>query len=97
MAKVVLRYNMFLNGFLGALIPQRLAVQFCRLGVFLFSVLAGKGKMKKKYWLLGFAGMLFVSARRRPSHSGRAGEDYTNIGVGFWYGIDGTGAKRQLE
>ncbi len=41
--------------------------------------------------------MLFVSASAQAiSISGQAGEDYTNIG-GFWYGIDGTGAKRQLD
>lgn len=39
-------------------------------------------KMKKSI-LLGFAGMLFVSASAQAiSISGQAGEDYTNIGVG---------------
>lgn len=40
-------------------------------------------KMKKSI-LLGFAGMLFVSASAQAiSISGQAGEDYTNIGVGL--------------
>ncbi len=46
-------------------------------------------KMKKSI-LLGFAGMLFVSASAQAiSISGQAGEDYTNIGVGF--GTESTG------
>ncbi|QPN38192.1 hypothetical protein I5080_08260 [Salmonella enterica] len=48
MAKVVFRYNMFLEWFFSALIPQRLAVQFCRFGEFFLYVLAGKGKNEKK-------------------------------------------------
>ncbi|EHO1698801.1 YfaZ family outer membrane protein, partial [Salmonella enterica] len=44
----------------------------------------------KKSILLGFAGMLFVSASAQAiSISGQAGEDYTNIGVGF--GTESTG------
>lgn len=89
MAKVVFRYNMFLEWFFSALIPLRLAVQFCRFGEFFFMCLLERVKMKKSI-LLGFAGMLFVSASAQAiSISGQAGEDYTNIGVGF--GTESTG------
>ena len=44
----------------------------------------------KKSALLGLAGMLFVSASANAiSINGQAGEDYTNIGVGF--GTESTG------
>ncbi|MBF3355588.1 hypothetical protein ISU91_20815, partial [Leptospira borgpetersenii serovar Hardjo-bovis] len=44
----------------------------------------------KKSNLLGFAAMLFVSASAQAiSISVQAGEDYTNIGVGF--GTESTG------
>ncbi|EBL7017414.1 porin [Salmonella enterica subsp. enterica serovar Newport] len=80
---------MFLEWFLSALIPQRLAVQFCCFGEFFFMCLLERVKMKKSI-LLGFAGMLFVSASAQAiSISGQAGEDYTNIGVGF--GTESTG------
>ncbi|ECK3867199.1 porin [Salmonella enterica] len=80
---------MFLEWFFSALIPQRLAVQFCRFGEFFFMCLLERVKMKKSI-LLGFAGMLFVSASAQAiSISGQAGEDYTNIGVGF--GTESTG------
>ncbi|HGB5167300.1 TPA: hypothetical protein ACIVMO_001203 [Salmonella enterica subsp. salamae serovar 42:g,t:-] len=49
MAKVVFRYNMFLEWFFSALIPQRLAVQFCRFGEFFFMCLLERVKMKKKH------------------------------------------------
>lgn len=50
MAKVVFRYNMFLEWFFSALIPQRLAVQFCRFGEFFFMCLLERVKMKKAYY-----------------------------------------------
>jgi len=44
----------------------------------------------KKSLMLGFAGMLFVSASASAiSISGQAGEDYTNLGFGM--GTESTG------
>ena len=46
----------------------------------------------KKSLMLGFAGMLFVSASASAiSISGQAGEDYTNLGFGM--GTESTGQK----